>query len=118
MAGREDIFKIAMSAGQSDAWDRQWDQAAAQFQKALDEFPENPKALSSLGLALFELQRYDESLHVFQKAAQAAPTDPVPLEKVGKLSERIGDTREAIRSFMKAAELYLKNRDSEKAIAN
>ena len=118
MAGREDIFKIAMSAGQSDAWDRQWDQAAAQFQKALDEFPENPKALSSLGLALFELQRYDESLHVFQKAAQAAPTDPVPLEKVGKLSERIGDTREAIRSFMKAAELYLKSRDSEKAIAN
>ena len=118
MAGREDIFQKAMSMGHSAAWDQQWDKAAAAYQKALEEFPDHPKALSSLGLALFGLQRYDESLQVYQKAAQAAPNDPLPLEKVGQLSERVGKRQEAIQCFLKAAELYIKKQDGDKALAN
>src|SRR5512140_3442040 len=115
MPGRDDVFQKAMSEGHSAAWDQQWDKAAAAYRKALDEMPGHPKALTSLGLALFELQDYPESLRNYQKAAEAAPTDPVPLEKVGQLSERLGMIPEAIRAFMKAAELYIKNQDSEKA---
>jgi tetratricopeptide (TPR) repeat protein len=118
MAGREEYFHKAMSMGHSAAWDQQWDNAAASYQKALEEIPNHPKALSSLGLALFELQRYDESLQVYQNAAQAAPLDPVPLEKVGQLSERLGKRQEAIQSFLKAAELSIKNQDADKALAN
>ena len=118
MAGREDQFKKAMSMGHSAAWDRQWDKAAGEYRNALEEFPDNPKALISLGLALFEVQRYDESLQVYQKAAQAAPNDPVPLEKVGQLSERVGKIQEAIQSYLKAAELYIRNQDADKALAN
>ncbi len=118
MAGREDIFQKAMNMGHSAAWDQQWDKAAAAYQKALEEVPDHPKALSSLGLALFELQRYDESLQVYQKAAQAAPNDPVQQEKVGQLSERVGNIQEAVQSFLKAAELYIQNQDAEKALTN
>ncbi|HEX7620132.1 MAG TPA: tetratricopeptide repeat protein, partial [Anaerolineales bacterium] len=118
MAGSEDIFQKAMNMGHSVAWDLQWDQAAAAYRKALDEFPDNPKALSSLGLALFELQQYDESLQVYLKAAQVAPNDPVPLENVGQLSERLGNNQEAIISYMKAAEVYIRNQDADKALAN
>ncbi len=118
MAGREDLFQKSMNMGHSMAWDQQWDKAAASYRKALEEFPENPKALSSLGLALFELQKYDESLKVYQKASQAVPNDPVPLENVGQLSVRFGNRQEAIQSFLKAAELYIKNQDADKAITN
>jgi tetratricopeptide (TPR) repeat protein len=118
MAGREDIFQQAMSKGHSAAWDQKWDNAAAAYQQALEEFPDHPKALSNLGLALFELQRYDESLLVYQQAAQAALTDPIPLEKVGQLSERVGKIQEAIQSFLKAAELYIRNQDADKALVN
>ena len=118
MAGREDIFQKAMSTGHSAAWDRQWSKAAESYQKALDEFPQHPKALANLGLALFELQRFDESLQAYQKAAQAAPTDPLPLEKVGQLSERVGKHPEAIQSFLQAAELYIKNQEADKALEN
>jgi tetratricopeptide (TPR) repeat protein len=118
MAGNEDVFQKVMSMGHSAAWDQQWDKAAEAYGKALDEFPDHPKALSSLGLALFELQRYDESLQVYQKAAQAAPTDPVPLEKVGQLSERLGNIQVAIQSFLKAAELYIRNQEADKALSN
>ncbi|HVM72904.1 MAG TPA: tetratricopeptide repeat protein, partial [Anaerolineales bacterium] len=80
MPGNEEAFKKAISKGHSAAWDQQWDKAAIAYQQALEEFPDNPKALSSLGLALFELQRFDESLKAYQKAARAAPNDPIPLE--------------------------------------
>lgn len=116
MAGREDIFKKAMNMGHSAAWDQQWDKAASAYQKALDEFPDHPQALSSLALALFELQRHDESLEVYKKAAQASPNDPVPQEKVAQLSRRLGNVKEAIQSYLRAAELYIKNQEAQKAI--
>ena len=118
MAGREEVFQKAMSKGHSMAWDQQWDKAATAYREALEEFPNHPKALASLGLALFELQRFDESLQAYQKGVEAAPNDPVPLEKVGQLSERLGNIQEAVNSFLKAAELYIRNQDSEKALAN
>ncbi len=118
MAGREDIFQKAMSTGHSAAWDRQWDKAAISYRKALEEFPEHPKALSSLGLALFELQRYEESLQVYQKAAQVAATDPIPLEKVGQLSEQVGNITGAVQAYLKTAELYIRNQEADKALEN
>ena len=118
MAEKSEVFQKAMSRGHSAAWDQQWDQAAAAYQQALDEMPDNPKALSSLGLALFELQRYEESLQIYQKAVQAAPRDPVPLEKAGQLLERLGNIKEAIQDFLRAGELHIQNQNSEKALEN
>jgi len=118
MAGREDIFKKAMSAGHSAAWDQLWDKAAVAYQQALVEFPDNPKALSSLGLALFELQRFEESLQAYQRAAQASPDDPVPLEKIAQISEHLGNLQQAIQASLRAAELYIKSQDSDKALVN
>jgi tetratricopeptide (TPR) repeat protein len=118
MAGNNEVFQEAMSKGHSAAWDQQWDKAAAAYQRALEEMPNNPKALVNLGLALFELQRYDESLQAYQKAALAAPKDPVPLEKVGQLSERLGNIKDAIQAFLRAAELHIQSQNSEKALEN
>jgi tetratricopeptide (TPR) repeat protein len=118
MPARDDAFQKAMSEGHSAAWDQQWDKAAAAYRKALDAIPGHPKALSSLGLALYELQDFPEALRAYEKASQAAPSDPVPLEKIAQLSERLGMIPDAIRSSMKAAELYIKNQDSEKALEN
>lgn len=116
MTGREDIFKKAMNAGHSAAWDQRWDEAVEAYQKALDEFPDHPGALAGLGLALSELGRYEEALEVYRKAAQVSPNDPVPLEKVGQLSGRTGKIQEAIAAYLKAAELYIKIQDIQKAI--
>jgi tetratricopeptide (TPR) repeat protein len=118
MAGNEEAFQKAISKGHSAAWDQQWDKAALAYQQALEEIPGNPKALTSLGLALFELQRFEESLQAYQKAVQAAPADPLPLEKVGQLLERLGNNKEAVQAFMHAAELYIKKQDSGKALEN
>ena len=118
MAGREDVFQKAMNQGHSAAWDQEWNKAIASYQKALKEFPDHPKALNSLGLALYQLQQYEEALDVYQQVVQITPDDPISLEKVAQLSERLGDLKTAVDSAMKAAEMYLNQRDVDKAIEN
>ena len=118
MAGREDVFRKAMSDGHSAAWDQEWEKAAMAYQQALKEMPNHPKALSSLGLAFFQLERYEDSLEAYKQAAHASPEDPIPPEKVALLSERLGDRKQAIQSATQAAELYIKNMEVEKAIEN
>lgn len=118
MAGREDVFQKAMNEGHSAAWDQAWDVAAKAYQKAIDEFPENTKALNSLALAQYQLQRYDDALHTYIRVAQATPDDAVAFEKIAQIYERQGRLNEAIQTAMQAAELYLKAREPEKAIEN
>ena len=72
MPGREDVFQKAINAGHSAAWDQDWQKAASLYSSALDEFPDNPLALSSLGLAYFEMQNYENSLICYQHAARVA----------------------------------------------
>jgi tetratricopeptide (TPR) repeat protein len=118
MSGRQDVFQSAMSQGHSAAWDQLWDRAADFYRQALDEFPNNPQALSNLGLALFEQQRYDEALQIYIRAARSSPEDPVALEKIAQLYERLGRLEPAGKAFMQAAENYAKARMLEKAIEN
>jgi len=118
MPGREDVFQKAMNQGHSLAWDQEWSKAANSYHKALEEFPDHPKALSSLGLALLQSQQYDEALQIYKRVTKISPDDPVPFERVAQLSERLGKIKEAADAAMKAGEHYLNNRDVEKAIEN
>jgi tetratricopeptide (TPR) repeat protein len=118
MPGREDIFQKAMNDGHSAAWDQEWDKAAAAYQQALQEFPDHPKALTSLGLALFQLGNVEESLQIYMNVAKLSPDDPVPMEKVAQLSERTGDLKTAVDAALRAGDLFLKQRDTEKALEN
>ena len=78
MPGRDDVFQKAMSEGHSAAWDQQWEKAAAAYRKALDEIPGHPKALTSLGLALFELQDYEEVAQGLPEGRPGCPHRPGP----------------------------------------
>jgi tetratricopeptide (TPR) repeat protein len=118
MPGREDIFQKSMNEGHSAAWDQEWGKAAAAYRKALQEMPDNPKALNSLGLALFQQANYEEALHIYKRAAQVSAQDPSPMEKLAQLLERTGHLKEAIDAALKAAELFLNQRDVDKAIEN
>lgn len=118
MAGNEALFQKAMNEGHSAAWDQTWDVAVAAYQKALQEFPENTKALNSLALAQYQLQRYDDALKTYIRVAKVSPDDPIAFEKIAQIYERQGNLNEAIQTAMQAAELYLKAREPEKAIEN
>jgi tetratricopeptide (TPR) repeat protein len=118
MPGREDVFQKALNDGHSAAWDQMWDKAASYYQKALDEFPDNPKALNSLALAQFQLQRYEEALESYRHVIKVSPDDAVAMEKIAQISEKMGNINQAAQAALLAAELFLKIRDADKAIEN
>lgn len=118
MPGRRNIYESAMRQGHSAAWDQKWEQAILAYRKALEEFPEEPMALTSLGLALLQTKRLDEALGMYQRAAALAPNDPLALEKTADILERLGRLDEAAQQYMAVAEIHLTRRDVNKAIDN
>src|SRR5690349_838739 len=118
MPGREDIFQKAMNEGHSAAWDQEWSKAAVAYRKALQEIPDQPKALNALGLALYQQADYEEALQIYKRVAQITPNDPVPMEKLAQLFERTGHLKEAIEAASRAADLFLNQRDIDKAVEN
>ncbi len=118
MPGRDDIFQKAMNEGHSAAWDQEWDKAVGAYRRALQEMPDNPKALNSLALALYQSGAIEEALQIYMSVAKLSPDDPVPMEKVAQLSERLGNLKNAMDAAIRAGDLFLKQRDAEKALEN
>lgn len=118
MSEREARYQHAMSQGHSAAWDQEWEKAAGFYRSALVDEPDDPKALNSLALALYELQDYKTSLHFYARVVEKSPKDPVPLEKAAILCEILKNTKVGAELAVRAAELYLRSGDIEKAIEN
>ena len=118
MAGNRQIYDQAMNMGHSAAWDQDWDRAIAAYGRAVQEMPEDPAAHNSLGLALLQATRLEDALKVYTRAHQLSPDDPIPLEKSADVLERLGRLKEAAQQYVNVAEVYLAQRDLEKAIGN
>ncbi len=116
MSGDQHAFQYAMNQGHSSAWDQDWNKASTFYRMALAEFPENYNALTSLALALFELNKYTEALDYYQRAALVSPNDPMPMQRAAEILERMGDQDRAIKAYMDVADLYARNKEVEKAI--
>lgn len=118
MPGNREAYEQAMNAGHNAAWDQEWALAVASYGKAIQEFPEDPEAHIHLGLGLLELGRLEDALKVYTRAHQLAPDDPIPLEKSADVLERLGRLREAAQQYVNVSEVYLSQRDLDKAIGN
>lgn len=105
-----------MNQGHSAAWDQDWDKSVELYRQALEEVPDHPSALASLGLAHFQLKQYDEALREYQRVSALQPDDPMPFEKIARIYERTGLLAEAVQSFMQGAEMQLKAHDVDRAI--
>ena len=118
MAGNREAYEQAMNAGHNAAWDQDWGLAVGAYGRAIQEFPSDPEAHIHLGLGLLEMGRLDDALKVYTRAHQLAPDDPIPLEKSADVLERMGRLREAAQQYVNVSDVYLAQRDLEKAIGN
>jgi len=118
MPGNEELYQKEMEVGNEAAWDQDWVLAANAYGRALQEFPDDPEAHLSLGFSLLQAERLNEALRVYKRAYQLAPGDPIPLEKSADVMQKMGRMREAAQQYANVADLYLKQRDMDKAISN
>lgn len=116
MSGDSAKFQLLMSQGHSAAWEQDWNKAGDFYRQALDEIPDHPMGLSSLGLAYFQIKKYDESLRLYQRLSAINPDDPMPFEKIASIYQRVGMTHDAVQAYMQGAEMQLKSHDVERAI--
>jgi tetratricopeptide (TPR) repeat protein len=116
MPANESRFQKAMNQGHSAAWDQDWKGAANFYQQALAELPDNVQALTSLGLALFQLQDYRGAILQYRRASELVPDDPMPLEKIAESFERLWMLDQAVDVLMKVADLYARKQDFNRAI--
>ncbi|MBE9474523.1 MAG: tetratricopeptide repeat protein, partial [Chloroflexi bacterium] len=86
------------------------------YRQALEEMPDDPKALVSLGLALYELGLYDQSLQYYAQAVEVSPEDPLGFEKTSQLFELLGQNEQVITPALRASELYHKEGNIAKAV--
>ncbi|MBW6473979.1 MAG: tetratricopeptide repeat protein, partial [Anaerolineaceae bacterium] len=116
MSGDQQAFLTAMNQGHSAAWDQNWSEAVNHYRVALEQYPEDPMALISIGLALLEMQDFEGALMHYQKVSSISPNDPVPYEKMAYIYESMGRIKDAVKIGMQAAEMQLRSKDVEKSI--
>jgi tetratricopeptide (TPR) repeat protein len=118
VAGNRALYEQAMNDGHTAAWDQEWVKAIQSYARAVQEFPEDPAAHNSLGLALLNNKRYEDALKVYNRAHILSPDDAIPLEKSADVLERLGRLQEAASKYVAVADVYLAQRDLDKAIGN
>ena len=116
MTENQNRFQQAMNQGHTAAWDQDWQRAVDYYRQALEVIPDDPIALVSLGLALYELGLYDQALQYYSQAGEISPEDPLPLEKVSQLYELLGQLDKVTKPSLQASELYLKEGNVAKAV--
>lgn len=113
-----EVTQSKLNKGHAALWEHDWTGAVNAYNEVLGEAPGNPVAMASLGLAMFHQKRYRDALQLFQQLSTQYPEDPMPMERIARIYEREGLLHEAGVSFARAAELQLKTRDVERAIAD
>jgi tetratricopeptide (TPR) repeat protein len=116
VAGNRQVFEQAMRRGTNYAWDRQWNKAIVEYERAIAEFPDEAPAYAALGQALVYAGGTQKALEVYQRAARLTPDDPSALQRVAELQEQLGDTAGAVRTWLHTADIHLGQRSVDAAI--
>jgi len=111
-------LQTKLNDGHAALWEHDWESAVNAYNEVLLTAPDNPVAKASLGLAKFHQKKFHDALQLFQQLASQYPEDPMPMERIARIHEREGLLAEAAASFSRAAELQLKTRDVERALAD
>jgi tetratricopeptide (TPR) repeat protein len=83
-----------------------WDEAEADFRRALELNPDQPQVLNYLGYSLVEKQiKLDEALEMIERAVAAEPESGYIVDSLGWALYRLGRYEEAVVHMERAAEL-------------
>ena len=84
----------------------QWPKAEADFRRALELKPDQPRVLNYLGYSLVELRRnFEEAQEMIEKAVEQRPNDGYITDSLGWVLYRVGKYEEAVPHMERAVEL-------------
>ena len=73
MAGNRALYDRAMEQSREAARQKNWEEALKQAVRALQEFPQDADARSSVAVALFNTGKYPQALQIFEELRGSDP---------------------------------------------
>ncbi len=104
--GHRSAFEEAMRRGHNYAWAENWDRAIEEYRRAVHEFPEDPVAHSSLGLALLEAGRLREALGEYRTVGELRTDDLAARRRIAEICKALGQVAEAAEAWERLALFY------------
>lgn len=115
MPGNRALFDRAMEQSREAARLKNWEEALKQAVRALQEFPQDADARSSVAVALFNTGKNQQALQLFEDLRRADPGNPFFLEYLARTYERAGDADAAVAAYVQLADLQQGRRLTAKA---
>ncbi len=97
--------KALFDAGLAFAQQAKYDEAIAEFKKALAIDPEQPYILANMADAMGRANQLEQALQTYQKSVALKPDDAAMYTNMGVLLGRMGKTEESQEAFKKAASI-------------
>ena len=116
MPGNRALYDRAMEQSREAARQKQWDEALKQAVRALQEFPSDADARSSVVVALFNTGKYAQALQILEELRSADANNPFYLEYLARTHERMGNISAAVGAYTQLAELQQSRRLTARAI--
>ncbi|NOK60785.1 MAG: tetratricopeptide repeat protein [Chloroflexi bacterium AL-W] len=116
MPGNRALYDRAMEQSREAARQKQWEEALKQAVRALQEFPQDTDARTSVAVTLFNTGKYPQALQIFEELIVNNNSNPFVLEYIARIYEQMGDMSAAIASYTQLADLQQNRRLPAKAI--
>ena len=109
-------FEEALNRGHAYNWDQRWEEAIAEFEKAIKLASNEPAAYEGLGTAYRGLDRLTKALENYKLAARYSRGDILYLRQVADMQELLGHEGEAGRTYLAIGEVELGRRRLQEAM--
>src|SRR5712692_1910694 len=106
MPGNRQAFSTAMTAADHHRWDSQWTEAAREYQRALEEFPDDAMARGGLGFCYMQTKQWQQALNQYEYVLKRDPSNVISLSKTAELYGILHRRDDAYKAYLHLADLY------------
>ncbi len=106
MPGNRQVFSTAMNAADRYRWDSRWMEAAQEYQRAMEEFPDDAMARSGLGFCYMQTKQWQAALEQYEHTLQRDSSNIIALSKTAELYGILNRREDAFRAYLHLADLY------------
>jgi tetratricopeptide (TPR) repeat protein len=99
-----DSWRVHRALGENYSESKDWTNAAAEYQKAIDRQPNNSDLYEALGDADQRLQRLDDATHAYEAELKLSPHNSIALFNLGRLQVERGDSQRGVALLRQAAQ--------------
>jgi tetratricopeptide (TPR) repeat protein len=110
MPGNRALFDRAMEQSREAARQKNWDEALKQAMRALQEFPQDNDARSSIAVGLYNTGRYPQALQAFEDLRRSDANNPFFIDYLARVNEQLGNIPEAVNIYTQLADLQQSRR--------